>query len=275
MLKNILTNSSFSLAKCFAVLLAPILVVLLPTQTFAAFAPPQPPQNGYVLDQTNTLTPEEISSLNQQLDSYRQTGKAELGVFMTSKLEDSYLEEAALSTARSWGIGTSKRKNGVLIFIAKDDHKIRLEVGKGLEGELTDAYSSRIIKERIAPEFKKSQYYQGIKSGLEGIAGLLKLAEGIDTSDLKEDKDSRILLGLFVVIIIFAISIALRRRDKFSLSSAGKSSTRASSTGAAIGTATHTIKSHDDRPTNSSSPNSSSGFSGGGSFGGGGASGSW
>lgn len=275
MLKNIFTNSSLPISKLFAPLLALTLVVLLPAQTFAAFTPPQPPQNGYVLDQTGTLTPEEINNLNQQLDSYRQAGKAKLGVFMTGKLDGSYLEEASITTARSWGIGTSKRKNGVLVFIAKDDHQIRIEVGKGLEGELTDAYSSRIIRERIAPEFKKSQYYQGIKSGLEGIAGLLKLAEGIDTSDLQEDETDSFLLGFFVVIIILIIIIAIRRKHRTSVPSSGKNrSTGISDTGAAIGATTTTLKSRDDHPK-SSPPNSSRGFSGGGSFGGGGASGSW
>lgn len=274
MLKNTIATHFRSLPK-LALALSLLFASLIPAQiALAAFEAPKAPENGYVLDQTGTLTTEEIENLNQQLDTYRKVGKAELGVFMTSKLDGTYLEEASLSTARSWGIGNAKRKNGVLLFIAKDDRKVRIEVGKGLEGELTDAYSGRIVRERITPHFKKSEYYQGIRSALEGIAGLLKLAEGIDTSDLTDENDGSTIL-VIIVLAIIAIVVIVKVRQNKKINSIPVSP-QAIATGGAVGAATSATK-DTSKPSSSSSSSSGSsrGFSGGGSFGGGGASGSW
>ena len=140
-------------------------------EVFAAMAVPPPPANGYyVLDQTATLTEDQIASLNDQIGSYRKRTSVQLAVLMVPTIKDDYLENFSINVARTWGVGEKDKNNGVLLLIAKDDRKLRIEVGTGLEGDLTDARSSRIIRDRITPEFRKGDYYSGIKSGLEGIS---------------------------------------------------------------------------------------------------------
>ena len=246
----------------------------------AAFQPPAAPKDGYVLDQTETLTAEEIKELNQQLNKYREGGKAEIGVLMLSHLDNSYLEQAALETARTWGIGQKGKNNGVLLLIIKDDRKMRLEVGKGLEGELTDAYTSRIMSDRIAPNFKKGNYFAGIKGGLEGIAEVLQLngaEERLETLDPNNENDGakELFIVFLIILAIVIVVLVVRKKTKF----AGSKSL-SSSAGSSTGTTSTTQESINDRDEDedsdySSNSDSSSGFSGGGGFGGGGANGSW
>lgn len=270
------------LLKSFLVSLgAAVLVVAGGSQTvLAAFQSPAAPKDGYVLDQTGTLKSEEIKELNQQLNKYREGGKAEIGVLMLSHLDNSYLEQAALETARTWGIGQKGKNNGVLLLIIKDDRKMRLEVGKGLEGELTDAYTSRIMSDRIAPNFKKGNYFAGIKGGLEGIAEVLQLngaEEKLETLDPNNENDGakELFIVFLIILAIVIVVLVVRKKTKFA---GGKS--LSSSAGSSAGTTSTTQESINDRDEDddsdySSSSDSSSGFSGGGGFGGGGANGSW
>lgn len=237
---------------------------LLAGSALAAFAPPAAPVDGYVVDQTNTLSGSEIAELNQQIATYNQSNKAEIGVLMISTLDDTYLEEASLSTARAWGIGQSRKNNGVLIFIAKNDRKIRIEVGTGLEGELTDAQAGRIVRNWIAPEFKKDAYFVGIKRGLEGIAGFLSLAS-VDVSSLKHSGEGISMFHLMIIIIVASFILRLLFSKKYRRSIL---STVARSGG-------HHRSSGSGRSSSSGRSSGSGGFSGGGRFGGGGASGSW
>lgn len=261
---------------------AAVLVVAGGSQTvLAAFQPPAAPKDGYVLDQTGTLKSEEIKELNQQLNKYREGGKAEIGVFMLSHLEDSYIEQAALETARAWGIGQKGKNNGVLLLIIKDDRKMRFEVGKSLEGELTDAYTSRIMSDRIAPDFKKGNYFAGIKGGLEGIAEVLQLngaEEKLETLDPNNENDGAKELFIVFLIILAIVIVVLVIRKKTRITGGKSLSSSASSTGMTSttqGSINDRDKDDDDDSDYSSNSDSSSGFSGGGGFGGGGANGSW
>ena len=261
---------------------AAVLVVAGDSQAvLAAFQPPAAPKDGDVLDQTETLTAEEIKELNQQLNKYREGGKAELGVLMLSHLDNSYLEQTALETARAWGIGQKGKNNGVLLLIIKDDRKMRFEVGKGLEGELTDAYTSRIMSDRIAPDFKKGNYFAGIKGGLEGIAEVLQLngaEEKLETLDPNNENDGAKELFIVFLIILAIVIVVLVIRKKTRITGGKSLSSSASSTGMTSttqGSINDRDEDDDDDSDYSSNSDSSSGFSGGGGFGGGGANGSW
>lgn len=130
---------------------------------------PPPPQNGYVLDQTNTLSPEQIRSLNETIASYRQSTSVQLAVLIVPSIENDYLENFSINVARTWGIGGKDKNNGALLLVAMRDRTMRIEVGTGLEGDLTDVRAGQIIRNRITPAFREGNYYQGIVSGIEGM----------------------------------------------------------------------------------------------------------
>jgi len=190
--------------KLFRALVASLgLMILITPVTNAEMAIPPAPER-YVTDQTGTLSSEQISSLGNMIDEYKQKTRVQLGVLMVSKLTDDYIERFSLNVARGWGIGEKGKNNGALLLIVKDEHKMRIEVGTGLEGDLTDARSGRIIRERIAPAFQKGDYYDGIKSGVEGM--ILAINAKPDTT-AKPSGFS--LAGLFVQALPFLIMIII------------------------------------------------------------------
>ena len=164
--------------------------------------PPQPANGWYVLDQTNTLSSEEIDKLNKQIDNYLSSANVQFGVLMVPKIENGeYLERFSLNVAREWGIGEKGENNGALLLIAKDDRRMRIEVGTGLEGDLTDTRAARIIEQRIAPEFRKGNYYAGIESGLSGMA--LAVNKEADTQLTEQNSDNT---PWFEIIMGFAFA---------------------------------------------------------------------
>lgn len=130
---------------------------------------PKTPTDIPIVDQTNTLSTEQKSALAATIASERTKSSNQIAILMIPSLEGDSLEDYSINVARKWGIGTSEKNNGVLFLIVKNDRKLRIEVGTGLEGALTDSKSSQIMRYRITPEFKKGNYYEGIKSGLDGI----------------------------------------------------------------------------------------------------------
>jgi uncharacterized protein len=131
--------------------------------------PKAPSLDRPIVDQTNTLTSEEIDQLTQQIQSGRSQKSYQVGILVIPTLgNDEYLEGYSIKVARAWGIGDASN-NGVLLLIVKDDRKMRIEVGSGLEGDLTDTRAKRIITNVMAPRFKAGEYYLGISEALNSI----------------------------------------------------------------------------------------------------------
>ncbi len=136
----------------------------------ALAVPKSPTLEVPIVDQTNTLSQEQISRLAAQIAESRKEKSYQIGILIVPTLgNDEYLEGYSLKVAREWGIGEKDKSNGVLLLIAKDDRKLRIEVGRGLEGDLTDVRASRIIRNVITPKFKEGKYYDGIKDGVNSI----------------------------------------------------------------------------------------------------------
>ena len=147
-------------------------VFVVSAQVMGLAVPPKP-SDVPIVDQTNTLTAEQKKTIADIIAAERNATGNQIAVLMVSSLEDDALEDYSLRVAREWGIGSKDRNNGVFLFIAKDDRKLRIEVGYGLEGALTDIRSNQIIRDRIRPSFQKDDYYGGIQSGVEGIAAAI------------------------------------------------------------------------------------------------------
>jgi uncharacterized protein len=227
----------------------------------------------YVTDETGTLSSSEITSLSGKLQSFDKNTSTQIVVYMIGSLNGESLEDVSNEIAGKNKIGKKGKDNGVLLFISKADRKIRIEVGYGLEGALTDAISSQIIRKEIAPSFRNNDFYGGINKGVDAI---IAVAKGEYTADKKSSKDINGLtcfgLPIFVLmvfgIIFFSIFISIIRRIfGFGRSMYGGGS-KWSNWGGGGG--------FFGGGGGGSSFGGGGGFSGGGgSFGGGGASGGW
>jgi uncharacterized protein len=178
------------------------------------------------------------------------------------------IERYALDVARAWGMGEKERNNAALLVVARKEHKIRIEVGRGLEGNLTDAISGRIIRGIITPQFKQGNYYEGLRAGIQAMHA----AAGGDYAQIPQERTgsgrkSGGLVGLLPLIFMFFVLSRLFRRGGRGggggalltgmflgsmLGGGGRSSGGGFSGGGGFG-----------------------GFGGGGGFSGGGASGGW
>ena len=216
--------------------------------------PAAPPLERPIIDQTESLANEDIDRIAQLINAERQKKSFQIGVLMIPTLgSDDSLEEYSLKVARQWGIGDKKKSNGVLLLIAKNDRKMRIEVGNGMEGSLTDARASQIIRNTIAPKFRSGDYAGGVEAGVKRI---IDAAEGRNLSDNDIDGES-IVSMLFIVIFITIIVIAILKGN-------GSNGSRRRYWWLAGGS-----------DSGSSGSSSSDGSFGGGGFSGGGASGGW
>ena len=156
------------------VALAVLLVCLLwPASAAQALAVPPAPKDIPVVDQTNTLTSEQKQALAAKIAKERAATGNQIAVLMIKSLQGESLEDYSLNVARQWGVGQKERNSGVLLFVAKNDHKLRIEVGYGLEGALPDIRAAHIIQERITPQFRQDKFYEGIDSGIDGIVAAI------------------------------------------------------------------------------------------------------
>ena len=134
---------------------------------------------GRVVDQASVLSPSIKDELETMLATHENTTTNQVVVVTIKSLGNVQIEEYSLELARRWGIGQKGKDNGVVLVVAPNDKQVRIEVGYGLEGTLTDALSSNIINYYIIPEFKKGDIQNGIKIGTQKIIALLDGDEGV------------------------------------------------------------------------------------------------
>ena len=144
-------------------------LLLLAFQAAAAAGLEIPKLQARVTDLAGLLTREEISGLEEKLKEFETSDSTQIAVLIIPSLEGEVLEDFSGRVAEAWRLGQKGRDNGVLLFIAMRERQVRIEVGYGLEANLTDARSRRIIETEIIPNFRNQQYYQGVEAGVEAI----------------------------------------------------------------------------------------------------------
>ena len=132
-----------------------------------------PPLTGHVTDQTGTLTAEQKASLEQTLTAFEARKGSQLAVLMVRSTAPEAIEPYALRVAELWKLGRKKVDDGAILVVAKDDRALRIEVGYGLEGALTDLTSKRIFSETILPRFKQQDFYGGVSAGVTQIIAVI------------------------------------------------------------------------------------------------------
>jgi uncharacterized protein len=222
------------------------------------FAQPQIPiLKQYANDYTSTLTNSELYTLNSTLKSFDDSTSNQVVFLMISTLGGYPLESYTYEVSVKNKIGTAKNNNGVLFFVAKDDRKMRIEVGYGLEGALPDALASSILRNEVRPYFQHDDYYSGIAAGINAI---MQATMGEYTNQNKEKEKKGFKLPIGLIIMIFILISLFSRRGR------GGGILPWLIIGSMMG----------GRGGRSWGGGGFGGFSGGGgSFGGGGASGSW
>jgi uncharacterized protein len=163
----------------------------------------------HVHDDEKALKQETIDRLENQLIAYEDSTSNQIAVLIIPALDGEVLEEYSLHVAEKWKLGQASKDNGVLLLVAIDDHKMRIEVGQGLEGVLTDALCNRIIRDEMAPEFRRNDYDAGVMAGIDSI---IKGIGGEYTADEIENRfgvfvpdlpiAARIIFGFFVFLIL-------------------------------------------------------------------------
>jgi uncharacterized protein len=192
--------------KVFKSLILLFIVAFLGTNALQAqnvLAKPNPPK--LVVDAAGILNANELASLEQKLVSLDDSSSNQISVVIIPTLDGNALEDYANKLFRAWGIGDVKKNNGVLLLIAFQEKKIKIETGYGLEGAITDVQSKSIIDNDLQPAFKGKAYYAGINAAIDNIA---KAAVG----EYKEKRERRAkgkgsnpLLFVLILFIIVAI----------------------------------------------------------------------
>jgi uncharacterized protein len=280
------------------------LLALLLCWAFAALADVAvPPLSGRVVDQTGTLSSDAVASLTQTLKDFEARKGSQIAVLIVPTTAPETIEQYSIRVAEAWKIGRTKVDDGAILLIAKDDHKLRIEVGYGLEGALTDVTAQRIIDEVITPKFKSGDFAGGISSGIDRIIGVVDgeplPAPAAQSQGFRGQDRYDILFNPLILFGVFAVGGVLRTLlgrligsvaigGVFGLVAWLAVGSLMFSAIAAFGAFAFAMFAESVSSSNgrsgwsggggsfSGSSSSSGGFSGGGgSFGGGGASGSW
>lgn len=149
-------------------MLAPLfLSVLLPASALAEFTVPS--LTGPVVDGAGMLSPSTVAKLSSFIRRVYDSGGPQLQVATVQDLGGISIEEASIKITDQWKLGGAKADNGVLLLISRNERKIRIEVGQGLEGSLTDAYSSRIIRDIMTPRFRSGDVDGGVVAAVFAI----------------------------------------------------------------------------------------------------------
>jgi uncharacterized protein len=144
--------------------------LLLALLAAVALAAPQfPPLTGRVVDRAGLLSPEQVKTLTDKLAAHEAATTNQVVVVTVEDLQGYPIEDYGYQLGRHWGIGQEGKDNGVLLIVAPEERKVRIEVGYGLEGTLTDALSKVIIEREIVPRFKRGDMAGGIVAGTDAI----------------------------------------------------------------------------------------------------------
>ena len=167
---------------------------------------PVPPLSARVTDLTGTLSASERQALEAKLADWEARTTNQLAVLIVPTTKPETIEEYSIRVAEAWKVGQKGKDNGAIFFIAKNDKQMRIEVGYGLEGDLTDVTARRIIGDTVAPYFSKGQFAAGIDAGVDRI---MAVVGGSDTAapppPPRRSRSSHLDFGTIAVLLLVAV----------------------------------------------------------------------
>ncbi|WP_018341595.1 TPM domain-containing protein [Cytophaga aurantiaca] len=229
-------------------------------------AKPNPPR--LINDFAGMLSPAEVAELEQKVDRFNDSTSIEISVVIISNLGNYDISDYAFQLGELWGIGKKAKNNGVLILISKENRQAFIATGYGMEGVLPDMRCKRIIDADLVPQFKRSNYFNGISFTIDAI---IRYSANEYTADPKVQKGiNPLYVFLFILIVIIVMGFINRKNQ----GNNGGSSRGGGLFGPMIGGGFGGYRSSGGGFGGGSSGGGFGGF-GGGSFGGGGSGGSW
>ena len=227
-----------------------------------------------IFDRANMLSSVEAQMLEEKLQRYHDSTSTQIVIATIPSLKGNDIEDVAVKWAHSWGIGQKKEDNGLFILIARDDRKIDIEVGYGIEPFLTDGLAKRVIDRIITPAFKQGKYYKGLDDATNVIFDILAGEYQNNNQDITPQADFPWVFVVIIIIWVLIIILAKKNKNNGGNNRRGRSisddifrSIIYSSGGSSGGFGSGGF--------GGSSGGGFSGGFGGGGFGGGGASGGW
>lgn len=169
---------------------------------------PNPPR--LVVDYTGTLTADQRDALERKLVAYDDSTSNQVAVVIIATTGDYDIAEFSFALGRKWGIGNKEKNNGVLLLIAKNDRKVFIAPGYGLEGAIPDITAKKIVDNIIVPNFKGSDFYGGIDQGTDAIISAAAGEFEAEAGYADRGKKRGFPVGLFIVIIIILIVLSKR-----------------------------------------------------------------
>jgi uncharacterized protein len=198
--------------------LALVTLLFVASTSFAQGLQPIPPYSARVVDQTGTLTAGQQAALEQKLKAFEDRKGSQIAVLLVPTTQPEDIDQYSIRVAEAWKPGRKKVDDGVILLVAKNDRKLRIEVGYGLEGVLTDALSRRIREETITPLFRQGDFAGGIDAGVDQLIKVID-GEPLPPPDRgwrnsNETGKSLAPLGNLLPFLIFGViigSVVLRR----------------------------------------------------------------
>jgi len=173
----------------------------------AAFGIEVPPLKARVNDYASILSPATLRQLENSLEAFEKAESTQIAVLTISTLEGAPIEDFSIRVADTWKIGQKGLDNGAILLISKNDRKLRIEVGYGLEGKLTDLICGRIIQQVIVPQFRAGNFDQGV---ISGVNAMMEAVKGEFQAPAKEAQPSgKVSFGhnLFFMLILFGFLV--------------------------------------------------------------------
>ncbi len=246
-----------------------VYVLLISTYSYAQTLPEKP--NRLVNDYAHLLLADEAQSLEQKLVAYNDSTSTQIAIAIIETLDGNERADYTIKLANKWGIGQQGKRNGILIMVAKQERKLFVATGYGLESNLPDAIIKRIEQRYMLPQFKAGNYYQGLNNGIDAMQQALA---GQYTAEYDEGKPSGFLTVVFLIVLVIMVILLMKRGNNGGNGRGGLLNNPALPF---IGWGNFSSGGSNWGGGNFGGGSSSGGFGGfgGGSFGGGGAGGDW
>ncbi len=173
------------------------------------FAASFPSPTGNISDFAGVLNQEQVAQIEQNLQSFRDKTGNQIAVAIIKDLNGDTVENTAVQMFEQWKIGQKGNDNGILLLISINDHKLKIEVGYGLEGQLNDAKAGDIIRNVISPKFKQNDYSGGILDGVNAIENTISGSESASTPTTTTTTNAKGVFAVFGILIWFLFPLLI------------------------------------------------------------------